>query len=70
MPKIIDHPFHKSHLLLKKLIKYQNKPIFGEEFYKVSIFDFQLLIKYNDQLKSYYEITNEFGMRANNTALY
>ena len=37
MLKPIDHYFEKSHLWLNKLVKYQNKPIFIEEFYSVGI---------------------------------
>ena len=53
---------------LNKLVKYQNKPIFIEEFYSVGIYDFQQLITSHGQLKSYDELANEFGMRANNNA--
>ena len=53
---------------MNKLVKYQNKPIFIEEFYSVCIYDFQQLITSHGQLKSYNELANEFGMRANNNA--
>ena len=53
---------------LNKSVKYQNKPIFIEEFYKVGIYDFQQLIISHGQLKSYDELVYEFGMRANNNA--
>ena len=51
---------------LNKLVKYQNKPIYIEEFYNVGIYDFQQLIASHGQLKSCDELSNEFGMRANN----
>ena len=37
----IDHHFDESYLWLNKLVKYQDKPIFIEEFYNVGIYDFQ-----------------------------
>ena len=58
--KIIDHHFGESYLWLNKLVKYQNKTIFIEEFYSVGIYDFQQLITYHGQLKSYDELANEF----------
>ena len=64
--KILDHHFDESYLWLNKLVKYQNKPIFIEEFYSVGIYDFQQLITSHGQLRSYDELANEFGMRANN----
>ena len=48
--KIIDHHFNESYLWLNKLIKYQNKPIFIEEFYNVGLYDFHLLITFRGQL--------------------
>ena len=39
--KTIDHHFDELYLWLNKLVKYQNKPIFLEEFYSVGIYDFQ-----------------------------
>ena len=50
--KTIDHHFDESYLWLNKLVKYQNKPIFIEEFYSVGIYDFQQLITSHGQLKS------------------
>ena len=64
--KTIDHYFDKSYLWLNKLVKYQNKPIFIEEFCKFGIYDFLQLITFHGQLKPYDELANEFGMRANN----
>ena len=64
--KTIDHHFDESYLWLNKSVKYQNKPIFIEEFYNVGIYDFQQLITSHGQLKSHDELDNEFGMRANN----
>ena len=49
--KTLDHHFDKSYLWLNKLVKYQNKPIFIEEFYSVGIYDFQQLITSRGQLK-------------------
>ena len=54
--KTIDHHFDESYLWLNKLVKYQNKPIFIEEFYNVGIYDFQQLITSHGQLKSYDEL--------------
>ena len=68
--KTIDHHFDELSLWLNKLVKYQNKPIFIEEFDSVGIYDFQQLITSHGQLKSYDELTNEFGMRANSNAFY
>ena len=51
--KTFDHHFDESYLWLNKLVKYQNKPIFIEEFYNVGIYDFQQLITSHGQLKSY-----------------
>ena len=62
----IDHHFDESCLWRNKLVKYQNKPIFIEEFYNVGIYDFQQLITSHGQLNTYDELANEFGMRANN----
>ena len=64
--KTIDHHFDKSYLWLNKLVKYQNKPIFIEEFYNVGIYDFQKSITSHGHLKSCDELANEFGMRASN----
>ena len=66
--KTIDHHFDESYLWLNKLVKYQNKPIFIEEFYSLGIYHFQQLITSHGQLKSYDELANEFGIRANNNA--
>ena len=66
--KTIDHHFDESYLWLNKLVEYQNKPIFIEEFYNVGVYDFQQVITSHDQSKSYDELANEFGMRANNNA--
>ena len=55
-------------LWLNKLVKYQNKPIFIEEFYSVGIYDFQQLFTSHGQLKSCDKLANEFGMRASNNA--
>ena len=38
--KTIDHHFDESYLWLNKLVKYQNKPIFIEEFYSFGIYIF------------------------------
>ena len=62
----IDYHFDEPCLWLNKLVKYQNKPIFIEEFYNVGIYDFQQIITSHGQLKTYDELVNEFGMRANN----
>ena len=69
MLKTIHHHFDESYLWLNKLVKYQNIPIFIEEFYNVGIYDFQQLITSHGQLKSYDELANEFGMRANNNVV-
>ena len=50
--KTIDHHFDESYWWLNKLVKYQNKPIFIEEFYRVGIYDFQQLITCHGHLKS------------------
>ena len=64
----INHSFEVMHLWMNKLVKYQ-KFILIEEFCTVGINDFNQLINSDDQLKSYNEIANEYGMIANNTAL-
>ena len=53
MLKTLDHHFDESYLWLNKLVKYQNKSIFIEEFYNVGIYNFQQLITFYGQLNHY-----------------
>ena len=61
MLKITNHPFKITHLWLNRLVNYQNKSIFTEEFYKVGINDFNQLINSYRQLKLYDKTANKYG---------
>ena len=53
-------------LWLNKGVKYQNKPIFNDEFFNADIYDFYQLVKTNGDLFSYDEIAINFRMNPNN----
>ena len=53
-------------LWLNKGVKYQNKPIFNDEFFNAGIHDFYQLVKTNGDLFSYDEIAINFRMNPNN----
>ena len=48
------------------LVKYQNKPIFNDEFFNAGTHDFYQLVKTNGDLFSYDEIAINFRMNPNN----
>ena len=53
-------------LKLKNFVKYQNKPVFYEEFFKAGIYDLYQVKKPNNELFLYDEIAIIFGMTPNN----
>ena len=56
----------QKFLWFNRAIKYQNKSMFIEEFYKAGIFDFDQLLKSVDQLYTYDEIATLFNLTPNN----
>ena len=53
-------------LWLNKTVKYQNKPMLIEEFFNPGIFDFQQLLDSDGNIKSYGDLSIDFGLTPNN----
>ena len=53
-------------LWFSKVVKYQNKPTFNDEFFSAGIHDFYQLVKTNGDLFSYDEIAINFRINPNN----
>ena len=53
-------------LWLNKNLKYQNKPVFIEEFFNAGIFDFEQLLDSDGNIKSYDTLSADFGLTLNN----
>ena len=55
--------------LNKKSVKYQNKPIFDDEFFKDGLYYFYQLVKPDGDLFSYNEMAIKFKMTPNNHSI-
>ena len=53
-------------LWLNKFVKYQNRPVFYEEFFEAGIYDLYQLKKTNNELFLYDEVAISLGMTPNN----
>ena len=59
-------PPGNKFLWLHKNVKYQNKPLFIEEFFNAGIFDFEQLLDSDGNMKSYDTLSADFGLTPNN----
>ena len=59
-------PPGSKFLWSNKNVKYQNKPLFIEEFFNAGIFDFEQLLDSDGNKKSYDTLSADFGLTPNN----
>ena len=59
-------PPGNKFLWLNKNVKYQNKPLFIEEFFNTCIFNFEQLLDSDGNMKSYDTLSADFGLAPNN----
>ena len=63
---VSEIPSGNNFFWLNKTVKYQNKPMLMKEFFNAKIFDFQQLLDLDGNVKSYDDLSIDFGLTPNN----
>ena len=63
---VSEIPSGNNFLWLIKTVKYQNKPMLNEEFFNAGNFDFPQLLDSDEHIKSYDDLSIDFGLTPNN----